>query len=554
MVDATKLPVEIGIGADKMAEAMFGATIKIVSASYQGDPNSAGIWSYGDKIAPDLTPSDRGVILSTGNASGVTNAKGEANQSWSLTTDTKGVDNDAGMNSVAGMNTYDGAIFKADFVPQGSYLTMKITFSSEEYQGKSVTGWNDAVGVWVNGEKMQLTVGRGDITVNNINGQSNAELYNDNATDKFNTEMNGFTVTMTLHAPVKAGEVNSIKIGIADGGDAAYDSNLLIAGDSIQTGVMAVDDAFQMGLGDKVGINLLGNDQNPTKGALTITQINGQDVKEGSIVLLPNGVEVIVNGDGTVTIVSDYDDKPGETAFSYQVTDAEGNIDTGLVQGNVVPCFVAGMRVATPSGLTPVEALRPGDMVVTLDHGPQPVRWAGATTVAVDATTAPVSVPADTFGKHGELQLSAQHRICLVGWAADLICGTPEILVRARHLVAPGAALRDTTRRSVRYVHLMFDRHEIIQAEGVWCESYRPGPRSMSGHSPAVQAELKRLFPQLETDPQKSHAPLARLEAKADEVAVMIMLQGVITPEVFSQTAQDIWAAADDVSQGLRVA
>ncbi len=549
MVNATKLPVETGIGAEQMAGGMFGASIKIVSASYQGDPGSAGMWSNGDKIAPDLTPSDRGVILSTGKASSVTNVKGEANQSLSTTTDTKGVDNDADMNSVAGTKTFDGAIFKADFVPQGSVLTMKITFSSEEYQGNSVTGWNDSVGVWVNGEKMQLTVGKGDITVNNINAKSNAELYNNNATDQFNTEMNGFTVTMTLRAPVKAGAVNSIKIGIADGGDAAYDSNLLIAGDSIDTPVIAHDDAFQMGLGDKAVVDLVGNDQDLSKGALTISQINGQDVKEGSIVTLPNGVEVIVNGDGTVTLVSDDNDKPGETSFSYEVTDAEGNTDIGLVQGNVVPCFVAGMRVATPSGLIRVEALRPGDLVLTLDNGPQPVRWVGGVTVDADPATARVVIPVGKFGRHGQLRLSPQHRICLVGWAAELICGTPEILVRARHLVAPGTAQVETMSGPVSYVHLMFDRHEIIQAEGLWCESYRPGPRTLSGHSPAVQAELLRLFPQLVAHPKGGHAPLARPEARSEEVVVMITLEGLITPDVFRLNAPRAMMVASDLAE-----
>lgn len=89
------------------------------------------------------------------------------------------------------------------------------------------------------GKKAQLTVGDGDISINNINPTTNGNLYVDNTNDIYNTEMDGFTVTLTLKAPVIPGQVNSIRIGIADGGDTAYDSNLLIAGDSIQTGVIA---------------------------------------------------------------------------------------------------------------------------------------------------------------------------------------------------------------------------------------------------------------------------------------------------------------------------
>ncbi|MCX7286765.1 MAG: choice-of-anchor L domain-containing protein [Rhodobacterales bacterium] len=231
MVTATKLPITTGVDAMKMADAMFGPSIKIVSASYAGDPASAGIYSDGLKVAPGVTPSDSGVILSTGKASDFTNAKGEANQTASHSTDTKGVDNDGDLNSIAGTKTYDAAIFKAEFVPDGSVLTMQITFSSEEYLEYVGSGFNDAVGVWVNGEKAVLTVGDGDISINNINPGSNGDLYVDNAKDQFNTEMDGFTVTLTLKAPVIAGKVNTIKIGIADGGDAIYDSNLLIAAD-----------------------------------------------------------------------------------------------------------------------------------------------------------------------------------------------------------------------------------------------------------------------------------------------------------------------------------
>lgn len=39
-----------------------------------------------------------------------------------------------------------------------------------------------------------------------------------------------------------------------------------------------------------------------------------------------------------------------------------------------VPCFVLGTRIATPDGEVPVEDLVPGNLVLTADHGPQPLR------------------------------------------------------------------------------------------------------------------------------------------------------------------------------------
>ena len=41
------------------------------------------------------------------------------------------------------------------------------------------------------------------------------------------------------------------------------------------------------------------------------------------------------------------------------------------------PCFTAGTLIDTPTGAKPVETLRTGDLVRTLHHGPQSIRWIG---------------------------------------------------------------------------------------------------------------------------------------------------------------------------------
>ena len=49
----------------------------------------------------------------------------------------------------------------------------------------------------------------------------------------------------------------------------------------------------------------------------------------------------------------------------------------------LVICFTAGTRIRmADGGEARVETLRPGDLVWTLDHGPQPLRWRGSRTVA----------------------------------------------------------------------------------------------------------------------------------------------------------------------------
>jgi len=523
MVSATKLPVNVKVTANDMAQEMFGSGIKVVSATYTGDPLSAGIFGDGDKIAGAATPSNTGVILSTGKAADFTNSQGEANQSASKSADTTGVDGDKDLDAIAGVKTYDAAIFEAEFVPEGSVLTMQITFSSEEYLEYVGSGFNDAVGVWVNGKKAVLTVGDGDISINNINPGSNPDLYIDNAKGEYNTEMDGFTVTLTLKAPVNPGQVNTIKIGIADGGDAVYDSNLLIAGNSIQTAVVATDDSFVVVQDGKTVVNLVENDTNSAGGVLMITKINGVPVKAGSHVTLPSGLEIMLNGDGTITVIADPSDAPGEASFSYEVINKDGVTDVGFVKGHVVvPCFVEGTRIDTARGPVAVQDIQVGDYVLTLDDGYQPVLWRGARRVPSTGPFAAVKIPAGVFGDHGALAVSPQHRIHLSGWRAELYCGEGEVLVRAAHLVRVGRLVQDHSGAPVSYHHLLFDRHQIIRAEGLWSESYHPGPATLADHDPETRAEILALFPELHRDPTHGYGPIARPEATAHATALLL--------------------------------
>lgn len=513
MIQATKLPVQTGVSAMQMAETMFGGGITIVGAAYKGDPISAGLYSGADLLAPGVAPADKGVILSTGRASDFTNASGDVNVRSSTTTNTNGIDGDAGLNEIAGTKTYDAAIFEARFVPQGSILTMQITFSSEEYLEYVGSGFNDAVGVWVNGTKAELTVGDGDISINNINPKSNSGLYVDNAGDGYNTEMDGFTITLTLKAHVKSGEVNDIRIGIADGGDTRYDSNLLIAADSVQTEVVALDDSYDVRQDGSTTLNLLENDINRSKTALFITAINGQPVHAGSHVMLPDGTEIVVGEGGLITVVTDGTETPGDHSFTYEVTNANGITDTGIVHGHIA-CFVTGSRIMTDRGFVAINALRPGDVVQTLDHGLQRLRWCGRRTVPSQGAFAAVSIPAGTFGDHGGLRVSPQHRLLVTGWRVELYSGEDQVLVKAVHLVRAGLLRQDNSGCPVTYHHLLFDHHEIINAEGLWSESYLPGPMTLPAHDEATQSELFTLFPELEADPS-SYGPPARPEVDA---------------------------------------
>jgi len=294
-----------------MANTIFGDGVQIVSASYTGDTDSSGIYTNGDSIAPGVTPSDTGVMFSTGDLRGFTNSNPfQSNQSSSTTTGSSGPNGVADFNAAAGARTYDASYMDVDFIPTGDFMTMQFVFASEEFPEYATGAFQDFVGVWVNGSLVPLSVGDGDIDPNNLNAGSNGNLFVDNTGDQYNTEMDGFTLTMTLTIPVNSGEVNSIRIGIADVTDSSYDSTLLIAADSVQTTLVALDDSANLFPTGSRTMDVLANDVNSVGGALTITQINGHPVVAGSIVTLAPGQTVQLAADGTITTVGERHEGP----------------------------------------------------------------------------------------------------------------------------------------------------------------------------------------------------------------------------------------------------
>mgnify|MGYP000016352902 CR=1 FL=1 len=282
MAIANELTINTTATAMDMAEAIFGDGITVVSAGYSGDSTASGIYSGALSTIPGIVSADGGVILSTGNVGTFTNSSGttDTNAATGSSTDLPGgVDGDAHLNAVSGQATFDGTILTADFIPTGDMLTMQFVFSSEEYPEYVNGGVNDSFGVWVNGQFVEATISiAGNISIDSVNQNSNQNLYRDNTADQFNTEMDGFTYVLSFKAPVTAGQVNTIKIGIADGGDSIYDSNLLIMGDSIQTLALAMDDTVQLTANSSRTFDILANDRDLTNGGLTITQINATGI------------------------------------------------------------------------------------------------------------------------------------------------------------------------------------------------------------------------------------------------------------------------------------
>ncbi|MFZ1470683.1 MAG: Hint domain-containing protein [Paracoccaceae bacterium] len=355
---ANELTVDTGASAMDMAQTIFGAGVQVVKATYSGDPASAGIYSDAQSTIAGVTNSNSGVILSTGYAANFTNSSGTTNtntQAGMGNDVLQGIDNDTDLNSSSGQTTFDGAILQADFIPTGDMLTMQFVFTSEEYPEYVLGGVNDSFGVWVNGQFVQATIAVGGrISIDTVNPNANTNLYQTNGADQFNTEMDGITYTLSFKAPVNAGQINTIKIGIADGGDAVYDSNVLISADSIQTVALALDDHVQLAANSTRVVDVLANDRDLYDSGLTVTHIMGQPATVGTPITLGTGEQVTLNADGTLTVTSDGD--IGSNVITYQLVDGLGNTDVGYLTIHTV-------GTAGPDGI--VQGTAGGDLIDT---------------------------------------------------------------------------------------------------------------------------------------------------------------------------------------------
>jgi hypothetical protein len=187
-------------------------------------------------------------------------------------------------------------------------------------------------------------------------------------------------------------------------------------------------------------------------------------------------------------------------------------------QMEVIPCFTPGTLIETSAGPRRVETLHVGERVLTQDNGLQPIRWIGRRTVIAQGDLAPIRIAAGALGNLNDMLVSPQHRMLVSGWQAELVFGEDEVLIAAKHLV-DGHSIHVHPRRTVDYIHLMFDRHEIIFAEGIATESFHPG-EYMLGQNDALRAEILAIFPEFREAAAPAW-PTARKVAKPFEARLI---------------------------------
>jgi len=184
----------------------------------------------------------------------------------------------------------------------------------------------------------------------------------------------------------------------------------------------------------------------------------------------------------------------------------------GDLKEDLVICFVRGTLLMTDRGEVAVEDLCVGDLVLTRDHGLQPVRWIGsrqlwAHELETMPNLRPVRIRAGAMGPGvpaSDLMVSPQHRVLVRSKIAQKMFGAMEVLVAAKQLVLlDGIDIADDV-QEVEYFHILFDRHEVVISNGAETESLYTGPQALKSVGDEAVQEICALFPEL-ADP--SHVP-----------------------------------------------
>lgn len=199
-------------------------------------------------------------------------------------------------------------------------------------------------------------------------------------------------------------------------------------------------------------------------------------------------------------------------------------VDDITLSGRIV-CFAKGTLITTATGPKAVEDLQTGDLVLTLDHGYQPLRWIGswhadAPALAAKPQLQPILIRQNALGPQmpsADLTVSPQHRILVASAIVERMCKVPEVCVAAKHLLGhPGVEIAATP-EGVTYYHFLCDAHEIVMANGAWAESLLIAPQMYQSLPWSSVTRIFQLFPRLLSlldNPQPARANLARKQAR----------------------------------------
>lgn len=165
--------------------------------------------------------------------------------------------------------------------------------------------------------------------------------------------------------------------------------------------------------------------------------------------------------------------------------------------------FLEGTRVLGRSGIVPIEQLAAGDLIWTIDHGMQAIRWIVRKHFTIDPATEalrPLRIERDSFAKGcptDTVFVLPDHILGSRDMPVDLPDKPDARAFTAQYLLDGDRVRRMIERDTFEVFSLGLEVTDIIYASGLMLEATQPKAVRKTAPS-AVTLRFKRVFPELE--------------------------------------------------------
>lgn len=236
LLPGAPLSVNLVDDPSTLASAILGAGTKIVGTpALTAQPGQSGLFTNFNSGtytqsggASGMYTLGSGVILTTGIASG-----GEGSYLGGPSFGASGP-GDARLSAISGSSTFDADVLTFQFTSSNPLLVLSFIFASSEYPSFVGSMLTDPVAIFLNGTNVALVPGTSTpISVNSINADTNSNYFSQYSTSDTPFNYGGASTVLTASADVSTSSTNIISFAIADAGDGALDSALLIQGDRL---------------------------------------------------------------------------------------------------------------------------------------------------------------------------------------------------------------------------------------------------------------------------------------------------------------------------------
>ncbi|MBU2020380.1 MAG: choice-of-anchor L domain-containing protein, partial [Bacteroidetes bacterium] len=327
---------------------LLGGGVSISNVTYSGSSTALGSFTTGNSNLG----LNSGIVLTTGTVLNTGQGPHGPNN-----IDNAGIDNGFPGSPLLSSqipgnpSTFNAATLEFDLVPYSDSVVFRYVFGSEEYPEFVGSKFNDVFGFFISGpgivgqRNIALTPNTSQVvSINNVNGNSNAQLYVSNAGGS-SIQYDGFTRVLTASSKVICGQTYHLKIAIADVNDGIYDSGIFLAANSLSSR-KTVDVSAEL------SYKAYADPLTMAEGCVsaTVTVKRSRNIQTTLIVPISTSGTAQANIDYSPAVPSLITFNPGETTKTFVIN----ALTDGLIEGieNILMTFNVNDPCGNPAPIT----------------------------------------------------------------------------------------------------------------------------------------------------------------------------------------------------------